>query len=532
MDPASTTTPSSEGRTGVSDARKRLTTDNGKGDAAGPSTPATERRAGAGKRTETIAPVDPASTTTPSSEGRTGVTDVRKRLTPKAQLDPNSMPGHKGTDAAATLPHPSKAGHEDLILPAPGSATHPGPHLDPANPASREIARPRFADQVKKGELEHVTAGETAQKIKLADQYRMSQQGDVARRLELQKHVGETANFANAHHAVVPAELALYHEHHPRFYYGLISPAYAHHCVEYHYWGPTFFAGVCWYPQWNPWVEWSWRHHCNPYWDPRPIWCRPVIHDPCSPWVYWDVPVWTPLPEVSCGTWVDLRPAVELVTTDLQLLAVRFVDPGHPEEKLGPRYRVWFRNNGNRPITQPFNVVLLAGNDPNPAANMPQAGVRVTAIEAGDVQSVDIRLPVEVYKLNPNARDDQPPFTVLHVMVDANQELADITRANNGARLNPADVLPVDPAAFELEPTTARSGGEILLAGEGFGPQPGQILLHIGGQEVEAEISGWYDLGVRFTVPKTDIAVPTQAEVIVVRGDGAAANPLRINITP
>jgi hypothetical protein len=83
-----------------------------------------------------------------------------------------------------------------------------------------------------------------------------------------------------------------------------------------------------------------------------------------------------------------------------------------------------------------------------------------------------------------------------------------------------------------LQPTTARAGDEILLAGEGFGPQPGQILLHIGGKEVEAEIGGWYDLGVRFTLPRIAIAVATQAEVIVVRGDGAAANPLSINITP
>jgi hypothetical protein len=208
------------------------------------------------------------------------------------------------------------------------------------------------------------------------------------------------------------------------------------------------------------------------------------------------------------------------------------VDPGHPEEKLGPRYRVWFRNNSAVPITQPFNVALLAGNDARPAANMPQAGVRVTSIEAGDTQSVDIRLPVEVYQLNPNAPAGQPPFTALHVMVDADREVADVTRINNGARLSPADVLPVDPAAFELEPAAAKPGDEVLLAGEGFGPQPGQVLVHVAGKEFEGEIVGWYDLGIRWTLPKMTILAPTQAEVIVIRGDGAAANPLRINILP
>ena len=82
-------------------------------------------------------------------------------------------------------------------------------------------------------------------------------------------------------------------------------------------------------------------------WDPRPIWCRPVVYGPCPRWVYWETPVFVPLPAVGCGTWVDLKPVVvAAATSDLQLVAVRFVDPGHPEEKLGPRYRVWFRNNG------------------------------------------------------------------------------------------------------------------------------------------------------------------------------------------
>jgi len=82
-------------------------------------------------------------------------------------------------------------------------------------------------------------------------------------------------------------------------------------------------------------------------------------------------------------------------------VAVRFVDPGHPEEKQGPRYRVWFRNVGNQAIAQPFNVMLFAANTERPSADLPQAGVRVTPIEAGGSRSVDIRLPVEVYYHEP-----------------------------------------------------------------------------------------------------------------------------------
>ena len=393
----------------------------------------------------------------------------------------------------------------------------------------------RFPEQLKSGELDRLTRGETAKKIQLADQYRMFQQGDVARRLDLQKHARDMAHVNPVTHVDRFRGIDIEHGyvHHPNFYHGVVSPAYASHCLQYHYWGPTFFAGLCWYPRWNPWVEWSWHHHCPAIWDPRPIWCRPVVYDPCPRWGYWETPAFVALPVVACGTWVDLQPVmVAPAIADLQLVAVRFVDPGHPEEKLGPRYRVWFRNNGAEPIVQPFNVMLFAGNDDRLAANLPQAGVRVTAIEAGDTQSVDIRLPMEVYTMGRDAQGRPVPFSTLHVLVDANREVPEMTRINNGARLIPAEILPVDPAAFEVEPAAAKPGQELVLAGEGFGPEPGQVLVHVGQQELQGEILGWYDLGVRWTLPKAAILAPTEAEVIVIRGDGAAANPLKIAISP
>ena len=91
---------------------------------------------------------------------------------------------------------------------------------------------------------------------------------------------------------------------------------------------------------------------------------------------------------------------------------------------------------------------------------------------------------------------------MLHALVDAGRETPDVIRANNGARLLPAEILSVDPAAFELDPVAARPGAEVTLAGEGFGPQPGRVLMEVGGQEMDAEILGWCDLGVRLTLPK------------------------------
>ncbi len=367
-----------------------------------------------------------------------------------------------------------------------------------------------FQERLKAGNFNRLTAGPTGKKLQLAQQYRAYQKGDVARQLGLQTR--------GAHQVM---------------YRGVVSPAYRQQSMKYRYWGPSFFAGVCWYPTWASWVKWSWYHHCKPYWDPRPIWCRPIYYRPCSAWVYWNPPVWTPLPEAACGTWVDVPPAeMPASDADLQLLAVRFVDPGHPEEQLGPRYRVWFRNNGTLPVTQPFNVMLFAGNAAALAPDMLQAGVRVTGIDAGDVQSVDIRLPVEVYTMQRDVRGNSAPFSVLQVLVDANREVAETTDVNNGARLAPAAILPVDPASFELQPGTAKPGEEVLLAGEGLGPQPGRILIQVNGREMDGVILGWYDLGVRWTAPRLALNAPVEADVVVIRGDGAAANPVKITLTP
>lgn len=257
-----------------------------------------------------------------------------------------------------------------------------------------------------------------------------------------------------------------------------------------------------------------------------------MVYEVAPVWVYHEVPVWEPLPATACGTWVDVEPIVVQQQYDLQLLAVRFVDPGHPEEQLGPRYRVWLRNNSNRPVTQPFNVTLVASNEAKPRPGSPQAGVRVISIEAGDTQSVDIRLPFEASQLGRDAAGQAIPFSTLHVLVDANREVPEVNRGNNGVSLARAEVLPVDPAAFEVDPTDVQGGAEVALAGEGFGPEPGRLIVQISGQEVEMEILGWYDLGVRARLPRLGTVAPTQADLIVIRGDGAAANPLQITVTP
>jgi len=338
-----------------------------------------------------------------------------------------------------------------------------------------------------------------AQGLRLSEQYRALLQGDVARRLGLHKHV---ASFAGGN-----------------------RPAHVNH-------GGNVPGVHRWYPKWSPWVHWSWHHLCRPAWDPRPVWCRPVVYTACPHWSYWRPPVWVALPVVGCGTWVDVEPVVVASQFDLQLLAVRFVDPGHPEENLGPRYRVWFRNNSQQPIAGGFNVMLFTAAGDGFGEDLPQAGVRVTSIGPGDTQSIDIRLPIEVYAMARDALGRPAPFDTLHAIVDSHGEVPEAMEANNGAQIPREEILLVDPAAFEVDAKLAVAGGEVLVAGEGFGPQPGQVLVHLGGLELEGEILGWYDLGVRVGLPNLPLAAATEAELLVIRGDGAAANPLTITITP
>ena len=77
---------------------------------------------------------------------------------------------------------------------------------------------------------------------------------------------------------------------------GWVNAGYHNHCFERPYWGPSWYPSYCWYPRWSTWVSWSWGYNCLPVWDPRPIYCRPIVYEPCVRWVYYDYPVWQPLP--------------------------------------------------------------------------------------------------------------------------------------------------------------------------------------------------------------------------------------------
>ena len=364
-------------------------------------------------------------------------------------------------------------------------------------------------------QLQPVLNSSVGRRLQLDRQYRMHKHGDIARRLDLHERLRQTGGWRS------------------RRTNGRICQAFTHLHFGFRYPGPSIYPRHCWTPHWRPWVDWCWWDVCYAECDPRPLICRPIVYNASPQWTTREYPVWRPLPVVASGTWVDV-PAVDVPASslDLQLLAVRFVDPGHPQEKLGPRYRIWFRNSSAADIVGGFNVVLLASNGPPQGTGYVEAGVRVTKIQAAEIQSVDIRLPFEATTMGRDEQGTPVPFSHIQAVVDGDNEVNEVFPENNGAVLSRGDVLSVDPALFSAEKTSLQPGETVAIAGEGLGPEPGKVMVFVAGLEMQAEIHGWFDLGVRVKMPPLLVTQETKMEVVVVRGDGAASNSLPVQLVP
>jgi hypothetical protein len=351
--------------------------------------------------------------------------------------------------------------------------------------------------------------------LDLERQYQYHAAGDLTRRLGLYHNVIHHGGWRSYHHC------------------GRINSAYLSFHFGHHYCGPQWYPTRVWWPHWTDWVRWSWWDHCYWGYDPRPVICQPIVYQSCAPVVVYNYPAWEPLYSADSGTWVDVpAQAVAPLRSDVQLLAVRFVDAGHPEQKIGPRFRVWIRNNSAQDMAQAFDVSVIAAAGDQLTGDLPQVGVRVEAIKAGETQALDLRLPWEVYDMVRDAEGQTMPFAKLHVIIDSHFEVDETSESNNGIVLAREDILPVDPAAFSTDVDTVEAGGLVSIAGEGFGPEPGQVLVYVKGLELDAEIQGWYDLGVRIKVPDLPLTEQTEAQLVVVRGDAVAANPVKLTLAP
>lgn len=134
----------------------------------------------------------------------------------------------------------------------------------------------------------------------------------------------------------------------------------------------------------------------------------------------------TPVSAATPGTVVD--------GIDLQLVDVRLLDNGRPDEQIGPRYRISFRNAGSTPVETAFNVSLAATTEFKVSDSMPETTTRVTGVNGNEVKFVDMRLPPSVFEMT-TATGAKTEFSKLLVFVDSGQEVKDTNRENNMAGL-------------------------------------------------------------------------------------------------
>lgn len=260
----------------------------------------------------------------------------------------------------------------------------------------------------------------------------------------------------------------------------------------------------------NNW-NWCWNHHC-----------KPSCYKPCQSWSCWNYPTWCNLHRYRCGYYVNV-PVVVVQGIDLQLLAVRLVDSGDATQNLGPRFRVWMRNNTPTPMLQPFNVLAMAASSVVPTQDLPQAGVRIEAMQPGQILPVDIRLPVQANDAN---------LGMIHVLVDSHREVSEVFEDNNGIVLPRSEVMSVDPALLASDVQQAVPGSEINVAGEGLGAAAGQVIVKLAGLEMPAEVLGWSELGIQIRLPSVPMVNPVDAQIIAIRADGKTIQPLPLKVVP
>jgi len=115
---------------------------------------------------------------------------------------------------------------------------------------------------------------------------------------------------------------------------------------------------------------------------------------------------------------------------DVEFTSIRQLDAGDPAKNLAPAYRVWFHNNTDVDINQPFDVAILASNEQKLTTNLPYSSVRIDGMAADETMSVDIRLPIEAMSMA--TVDGQPgAYTFLHTIIDSQNELVETNKANN-----------------------------------------------------------------------------------------------------
>ncbi len=167
-----------------------------------------------------------------------------------------------------------------------------------------------------------------------------------------------------------------------------------------------------------------------------------VKKDKCHNWYKYHCwfPCWGYAGYETCTEIV--RPIPVSTPVDLQLVDVRFGDVGDPASGLGPRFRITVYNASPSPVSE-FKVVAVAVANGQPSPNAPPVVAVIDSMEAGEVKSFDVRLPVEALTLSVDPMGNVAPFSQLGVVVDADNQIPESNEENNQLILDRQQIQPI-----------------------------------------------------------------------------------------
>jgi hypothetical protein len=93
--------------------------------------------------------------------------------------------------------------------------------------------------------------------------------------------------------------------------------------------------------------------------------------------------------------------------------------------------------------------------------------------------------------------------------------------------LKPVEPAQGGPVIYAVEP---HAGGqnELLVRGDNFGTQTGQVMLEVNGVQLGLEATGWTSNAILVKAPNLQIASKASVHLTVTRADGVANPPTRL----
>jgi hypothetical protein len=127
---------------------------------------------------------------------------------------------------------------------------------------------------------------------------------------------------------------------------------------------------------------------------------------------------------------------------DLELVDIRLVDAGSLSDGVGPRFRLFCRNNGTLEAPK-FHVSVMANLGSALSEKAYLVTVESVGIKPGKTQTVDVQMPPEILKMK-GSQDHWPrPFDLLGAMLDSDESLTETNEKNNTLVLTRDSIKPV-----------------------------------------------------------------------------------------